>query len=114
MNAFAGARVNTAGAASDFDATAVPALRRGVRLARDTPHGAMLLAPERGYLLNDTAHAVVALIDGVRSIADIAALLSRKYAAREVALRADALALVRELAARRLLTRAAAPAEVQP
>jgi pyrroloquinoline quinone biosynthesis protein D len=113
MNAFAGGRINAAEAASEFDVTAVPELRRGVRLARDTPHGAMLLAPERGYLLNDTAHAVVALIDGVRSIADIAALLSRKYAARELALRSDALALVRELAARRLLIRAAVPPAVQ-
>lgn len=33
----------------------VPVLGRGVRLSMRSPHGAVLLAPERGYVRNGTA-----------------------------------------------------------
>jgi pyrroloquinoline quinone biosynthesis protein D len=94
-----------------LDVAGVPALRRGVRLSRHGPHGPVLLAPERGYLLNDSAHAVVDLIDGVRSVGEIAGLLSRKYGAPGFAF-SDVLELVQELARRRLVVSqgAASPA----
>lgn len=81
----------------------VPVLGRGVRLSMRPPHGAVLLAPERGYVLNGTALAIVLAIDGESTVADIAAGLAKKYGASETSIRSDVLGLLQELASRRLV-----------
>ena len=81
----------------------VPVLGRGVRLSMRPPHGAVLLAPERGYVLNGTALASVLAIDGESSIADIAARLAKSYGTSEASIRSDVLGLLHELAALRLV-----------
>lgn len=59
---------------------AVPRLWRLARIdfdpARRRP---VLLYPEGAVLLNDTGRAILELVDGSRTVAEIAAVLSRRY-----------------------------------
>jgi|HubBroStandDraft_1064217.scaffolds.fasta_scaffold333076_1 coenzyme PQQ biosynthesis protein PqqD len=59
-------------------ADAVPAFRRGVRLRAPENGTALLLVPEGVVELNASAAAALALVDGKRSLADIAGALSER------------------------------------
>ena len=78
-------------------AAAIPRLHPKARLQRDEVRGReVLLYPEGLVGLNATGAAIVALCDGVRSLADIVATLERRYGAsgleRDVAAFLDGLA----------------------
>jgi len=88
----------------NVDAQTIPALPRGVRLRHDPARGGyVLLAPERVVKLDETAHAVVAQIDGERDLAMIAGLLAKEYAADMDTILGDICQLVTGLYARGLL-----------
>lgn len=82
----------------------VPRLPRGVRL-RDDPvrGGRVLLAPERVFELDAVAAAILAEVDGRRSVAAIAATLAERYAAPLEAIEADVAAMLGDLAAKRVV-----------
>lgn len=63
----------------------VPVLWKLARLSHDAVRGRpVLLYPEGAVLLNETAKAVLELVDGRRSIADIAAILRERYNGADV------------------------------
>jgi pyrroloquinoline quinone biosynthesis protein D len=82
-----------------LEGDAVPALARGVRLRRLDDGRAVLLIPEGVVNLNPTAAAVVELLDGERTNADICATLGRAYAAPPAAIAADVGELLERLRA---------------
>jgi pyrroloquinoline quinone biosynthesis protein D len=55
---------------------AVPAFEQGVRLRREPDGSAMLLVPEGVVRLNGSAAAALDLVDGRRTLDDIAACLA--------------------------------------
>ena len=58
----------------------VPALWRLARIDYDPVRGRpVLLYPEGAVLLNDTGKAILELVDGQRSIGDIARILAERY-----------------------------------
>jgi pyrroloquinoline quinone biosynthesis protein D len=62
-----------------------PKLATGVRLHRDKVREQdVLLFPEGALVLNDTALEVLGLVDGERSLDDIAAVLSERYEGADV------------------------------
>lgn len=84
----------------------VPRLPRGVRLRRDEVRGQhVLLAPERTFDLDDNAVAVLSLVDGARSVRDIAGLLAEKFSADRAVIEADILVMLNDLATKRVLER---------
>jgi pyrroloquinoline-quinone synthase/pyrroloquinoline quinone biosynthesis protein D len=83
-----------------------PRLPRGVRLRNDETRGKwVLLAPERTFDLDDNAVAVLKLVDGARSVSDIADELGKTYAADPRAIEADILVMLDGLAEKRVLER---------
>lgn len=84
--------------------THVPRFPSGVRLHRDAVRNRdVLLYPEGALVLNDTATAVLELVDGVRTIDEIAAELSARFGGADV--RDDVRELVADIAAEGLLDR---------
>lgn len=82
----------------------VPRLPRGVRLHDDRVRGCrVLLGPERALLLDETAAAILAEVDGRRDLATIAARLAERYAAPAGEIADDVAAFLGELADRRLV-----------
>jgi pyrroloquinoline quinone biosynthesis protein D len=80
---------------------AVPRLWRLARIdfdpARQRP---VLLYPEGAVLLNDTGRAILELVDGTRTVAQIAAVLSERY---ETDVTADVTDYLSRLAERELI-----------
>jgi pyrroloquinoline quinone biosynthesis protein D len=62
---------------------------RGVRLHTEGESVAYLLVPEGVVDLNESARAVLELVDGTRNADDIAAVLSERYEAPIEELRSD-------------------------
>lgn len=75
-------------------------LARGVRLRREADGSALLLIPEGIVTLNDTAAAVLELADGSRTVAEIAADLSRRFDADPASLESDVRELLDEFVTR--------------
>ncbi|WP_375465810.1 pyrroloquinoline-quinone synthase PqqC [uncultured Methylobacterium sp.] len=87
-------------------ASDVPRLPRGVRMRFDeTRNKHVLLAPERTFDLDDNAVAVLTLVDGGMTVADIANKLGETYAADPRVIEADILAMLNDLATKRVLER---------
>ena len=87
-------------------ATDVPRLPRGVRLRHDEVRGQhVLLAPERTFDLDANAVAVLSLVDGVRTVRDIAGILAEQFSADRAVIEADVLVMLNDLATKRVLER---------
>jgi pyrroloquinoline quinone biosynthesis protein D len=78
-------------------ADAIPSLAPGVRFRRLKDGRGVLLIPEGVVNLNSTASAVVELVDGRRTSADICAALSHEYAAAAPTIAADVSELLERL-----------------
>jgi pyrroloquinoline quinone biosynthesis protein D len=84
----------------------VPKLPRGVRLHFDAVRQAhVLLAPERAFNINKTAVAVLQLVDGQRSVSDIVTTLGREFKDPPATLERDVIAMLDDLAAKRVMER---------
>ncbi|WP_051266511.1 pyrroloquinoline quinone biosynthesis protein PqqE [Nakamurella lactea] len=80
----------------------VPGLRRGVRLVHDSVRSTFaLLYPEGVLLLNESAGAILARCDGIRTATDIVGLLGQTY---EGVTDSDIQHLLDDLTERRLIT----------
>ncbi|MET0258044.1 MAG: pyrroloquinoline-quinone synthase PqqC [Microvirga sp.] len=94
------------GKSGPFVGTDVPRLPRGVRLRfDDVREKHVLLAPERTFDLDDNAVAVLKLVDGKRSVGDIAGELAAIYAADRSLIEADIGVMLADLAQKRVLER---------
>jgi len=82
----------------------IPRLPRGVKVHFDVVRGDhVLLAPERAFALDETAHAVVELVDGARSLDDIIDVLAERFSeAREVVAN-DVIAMLGDLVSKRVI-----------
>ncbi|WP_336489070.1 pyrroloquinoline quinone biosynthesis peptide chaperone PqqD, partial [Methylobacterium nigriterrae] len=89
-----------------IEAAHAPRLPRGVRMRFDeTRQKHVLLAPERTFDLDDNAVAVLSLVDGSRTVSDIANTLGETYAADPKLIEADILVMLNDLATKRVLER---------
>ncbi|WP_394825162.1 pyrroloquinoline quinone biosynthesis peptide chaperone PqqD [Pendulispora albinea] len=86
-------------------ATTVPKLAKKARLRFDRHEGQhMLLYPERGLLLSQSAAAIAERCDGTRSVSEIAhQLAATTQGATEEQIERDVIAFLEDLAARGLL-----------
>lgn len=76
-----------------------PALRRGFRLRYDDIRAAwVLLAPERLFMLDETAAQVLQLVDGTRTVPSIIDALAAQYNAPRDEIADDVRAMLRDLA----------------
>ncbi|HEX6105504.1 MAG TPA: pyrroloquinoline quinone biosynthesis peptide chaperone PqqD [Gemmatimonadales bacterium] len=79
----------------------VPRLWKFARLDHDpVRQRPVLLYPEGAVLLNDTGKAILELVDGRRTVAEIGDILSERYQAD---VRADVVEYLSHLAARELI-----------
>jgi pyrroloquinoline quinone biosynthesis protein D len=90
-----------------MEASAVPSFRRGVRLREDAARGRwVVLAPERAFVPDDVALEVLKLVDGARSIADIATALADRFNAPREVIEPDVTEMLRDLAERNVVAMA--------
>ncbi len=93
-----------ASAAVKVDRTFVPKLAKKARLRFDRHSGKhMIVYPERGLELNDSAAAIARRCDGTRSIVAIATELATEASAERASVEQDVLAFVEMLAQKGLL-----------
>lgn len=77
----------------------IPRLARGARLREDAARGrTVVLAPERLFVPDETALAVLTLLDGSRSAGAAIDMLAAQYDAPRAEIAADVLAMLEELA----------------
>jgi pyrroloquinoline quinone biosynthesis protein D len=62
-----------------MNADARPRLGKGVKLRHDADGSVMLLVPEGALVLNDSAAAALELVDGERTLAEIAAAVVERF-----------------------------------
>jgi pyrroloquinoline quinone biosynthesis protein D len=87
-----------------LSAGSVPHLPRGVRVHHDTIRNThVLLAPERAFDLDEIALEVLRLVDGQRSISEIASHLAARYDADREVIEADVIEMLNGLANRRIV-----------
>lgn len=86
-----------------LNAAARPSLPRGVRLREDPARGWVLLGPERVITLDEIAAAVLREVDGVRTFGEIVDRLAARFDGPRETIAAEAGALLRALADRRLV-----------
>ena len=100
------ATVPQAAGTGTISAHDVPRLPRGVRLRHDAVRNQhLLLAPERTFDLDANAVMVLELVDGQRSVRDIAGMLAEKFTAEISVIEADILVMLNDLATKRVLER---------
>lgn len=100
------ATVPQAAGTGTISAHDVPRLPRGVRLRHDAVRNQhVLLAPERTFDLDANAVMVLELVDGQRSVRDIAGMLAEKFTAEVSVIEADILVMLNDLATKRVLER---------
>ncbi len=81
-----------------------PKLAKKARIRVDRVEGkTVLLSPERGLALNPSGARILALCDGVRSVAEIARAIASETNADARAIEADAVAFLGEIEARGLV-----------
>jgi pyrroloquinoline quinone biosynthesis protein D len=84
----------------------VPRLPRGVRLRFDPVRKAhVLLAPERAFDLDETAVAVLNLVDGHRTVAAIVDELATAFDTDRAVIEEDVIEMLSSLAAKRVVER---------
>jgi pyrroloquinoline quinone biosynthesis protein D len=77
----------------------IPAFPRGVKYRFDAVRLAwVVLSPERVFLPDETAQAILAAVDGRRSVRDIAAQLAARFEAPLAVIEADVLDMLDDLA----------------
>lgn len=82
------------------DNTAIPRLGAGMKFRHDTVRDAwVILGPERLFLPDEHAVAVLKLVDGTRSVADIASTLAATYNAPADIIAADIWPMLHDLSA---------------
>ena len=76
----------------------VPSFNRGYRLRHDAVRDAfVILAPERVIVLDEPGVAIMQLVDGNRTISEIATLLAARFDAPVETIQADVDALLSDL-----------------
>lgn len=85
-----------------------PALAQGVRFRRSADGQGLLLIPEGVVNLNDSAAAIIELVDGQRITMEIAALLATRYSMDVAAIASDIEDLLQRLASKTWLVLPAA------
>lgn len=78
-----------------------PVFGKGVRLRRDTDGSAMLLVPEGALTLNSSAAAALELVDGRRTVAEIAREIVARFEVGEATALEQIVSLFERLAERR-------------
>lgn len=100
MDAKRGVRMTAGG----LSAGSIPHLPRGVRVHHDTIRNShVLLAPERAFDLDEVALEVLKLIDGRRSIREIASDLATRYDGNRDVIEADIIEMLDGLANKRII-----------
>jgi pyrroloquinoline quinone biosynthesis protein D len=79
--------------------TSVPRLPRGTRLKHDETRGQwVILAPERLFVLDETAHAIMSAVDGTASVGAIVDELAARFEAPREVILSDVIALLQDFA----------------